>query len=132
MTLTLTRQPAADDAILGQLFIDGTWECFTLEHKGLEIPRGTYPIVITPSFRFGRLLPLVDKVPGRNGIRIHCGNLPVQSEGCILVGQACGHETVFESRAALTTLQSKLAAVLAQGDPVTLTITDAMTTPRQA
>lgn len=124
MTLELHRHPATDDAILGELFVDGKFECFTCEHAGMQIPVGTYPIVITPSLRFGRLLPLVDRVPGRLGIRIHSGNVPGDSSGCILVGTALMPHGVLQSRAAMGILQAKLAAVLARQEPVRLTITE--------
>ena len=35
--------------------------------------------------RFKRLLPIVEHVPGRTGIRFHVGTKPSHSSGCILV-----------------------------------------------
>lgn len=125
MKLLIRRKPAADEAILGELFIDGVFECFTLENAAFEIPIGLYPMEITPSHRFGRLLPLVENVPGRSGIRMHAGNMPVDSEGCILLGQRMERNEVLLSRAALDAFQPKLASALAHGDHVTLTITEA-------
>jgi hypothetical protein len=132
VNLLLIRNPATDDAILGQLFVNGKFCCFTCENASYEIPVGSYPIVITPSFRFGRLLPLVDKVPGRQGIRIHSGNVPADSEGCILVGTALMKDGVLQSRAALEILQHKLADVLAHGEHVTLTVTTAVQEAKSA
>ncbi len=122
MTLVLERRPASDDVILGQLFVDGRFECFTLEGARVAIPTGTYPVTITASQRFGRLLPLVNDVPGRTGIRIHAGNTDADTEGCILVGLALARNEVLHSRPALAGLQSKLAAVLATDGHVWLTI----------
>lgn len=123
MNLLLRRRPATDGMILGQLFVDGTHECFTLEGDAVAIPHGIYPVVITKSQRFGRMLPLVTQVPGRSGIRIHPGNTIADTEGCILVGQSLTTTGVGLSRAALDHLQPQLAAVLAEGDDVTLAIT---------
>ena len=38
--------------------------------------------------RFGEVLPLIGNVVGRTGIRIHAGNYPRDTAGCILVGVA--------------------------------------------
>jgi len=36
---------------------------------------------------FGIVLPLIDRVIGRTGIRIHPGNTAADSQGCVLVGE---------------------------------------------
>lgn len=125
MTLTLMRQPATDDTILGRLAINGVFECFTLEGADVAIPCGTYPVVITYSHRFQRMLPLVQNVAGRSGIRIHPGNTEADTEGCILVGASKVGASVMHSRAAMELLQPKLAMALASGDRVQLTIEEA-------
>jgi len=106
MELTLTRQFAVKDATIGTLTVDGKFQCFTLEDviraNGVKvfgetaIPAGTYPVVLCESPRFsdkyetkglGRIVPLIDRVPGFQGIRIHVGNVAEHSHGCVLVGQ---------------------------------------------
>ena len=62
------------------------------------IPTGIYRLDMdTFSQRFGGQtyyrntcggrLPRLDKVKGYNGVLIHCGNIPADTSGCILVGQ---------------------------------------------
>lgn len=77
------------------LRIDGltVWRSHTLELpwrdnvRGMScIPAGTYSASLTMSPRFRRKLWLLEKVPGRSGIRIHAANYYRQLEGCIAMG----------------------------------------------
>ena len=85
MYLKLIRNKANGFAITGRLVIDGRWFCNTLERKGYEIPALCYHLAVTQSPRFKRLLPIVQNVPQRSGIRFHRGTKPQHSTGCILV-----------------------------------------------
>lgn len=105
MELTLTRKLSYHDRTIGELFINGVKLCDTLEDTErlfwgalnkltgtkifgkTAIPTGTYEIVLTYSARFKMVLPLLLKVPQFDGIRIHKGNKPEDTEGCILVGK---------------------------------------------
>ena len=60
----------------------------TLENADYLIPEGTYPLKKTWSPKFKKILPLIDNVPGRDGIRFHRGTQPEHSQGCILVSDA--------------------------------------------
>ena len=60
----------------------------TLENAEFLVPPLTYKIAVTMSPKFGRLLPLLQQVPNRSGIRFHRGCRPEHSEGCILVSRA--------------------------------------------
>ena len=62
--------------------------CATLENSDYIIPEGNYPVSVTFSPRFKRILPLIGNVPSRSGIRIHRGTEPEHSKGCILVSAA--------------------------------------------
>ncbi len=82
----LIRTSKAVKAVWGKMFLGGVpREIATLENSDYIIPDGTYPVSITYSPRFQKNLPLIDKVPGRSGIRIHTGTLPEHSQGCVLV-----------------------------------------------
>ena len=85
MYIRLIRNKAKGNAITGRLVIDGRWFCDTLERKGYEILALCYRVTVTMSPKFKRLLPIVQNVPNRSGIRIHRGTKPEHSTGCILV-----------------------------------------------
>lgn len=127
MELLLRRKPAADGAILGELLINGRFECFTLERLGVEIAPGTYPITLRMSAHFGRILPHIEPVPGRSELMIHILNWAKQSDGCIGVGQEHTVSSVAHSELALNALQSQIAGALARHEPVSITIEPAGT-----
>ena len=60
----------------------------TLENAEFLIPPLTYKIAVTMSPKFGRLLPVLQQVPNRSGIRFHRGCRPEHSQGCFLVSRA--------------------------------------------
>ena len=62
--------------------------CDTLENADHLILPLIYPVSVTMSPKFKRLLPSINQVPGRTGIRIHRGTHPEHSKGCILVSKA--------------------------------------------
>ena len=118
--LLVRREPTVEGVTFGSLYVDGIRLCDTLEDAIREvpgvpveqwkvkgqtaIPEGTYPLVLSLSNRFKRILPEVQKVPGFTGVRIHSGNTIEDTEGCLLVGlQRTGH-TVTGSRTALEKL----------------------------
>lgn len=120
MELEVFRTPSRDGATIGKLSVDGVYECFTLEDQIREvpgepvrlwkvpgqtaIPSGRYRVIVTPSVRFRRPLPLLLDVPGFSGIRIHCGNGTGDTCGCLLVGRTKGPTHVGESRLAFDAL----------------------------
>jgi Steigviridae/Suoliviridae L,D-carboxypeptidase/transpeptidase len=134
MELRLQRRPSTDGCTLGQLFVNGLFEAFTLEdivrdgpkiQHQTAIPAGRYRVEITPSERFGRMLPILLDVPGFTGVRIHPGNTAADTSGCILVGERSTVDHIEDSRLAMMALQPKIAGALARGDEVWITIVDA-------
>ena len=85
---TLVRYTRTEKAILGSLYLNGAFICYTLENAAKAIPAGLYSIENSKSPKFGRELPLLfsDKVPSRRGVRIHAGNTYPDSAACVLVG----------------------------------------------
>jgi hypothetical protein len=122
MNLTLIRKYPGTDCIIGELFVDGQFECYTLEDVERQvkiagitaIPKGTYEVVITFSERFKKLLPLFLKIPNFEGVRIHTGNIAANTEGCILVGKAKTENQVLQSQIAFNELFPKLQAAVAK------------------
>ena len=85
MYVQLIRNQPKANAITGRLVINGRWFCNTLERVGYQIPALCYHVAVTQSPKFKRLLPIVQNVPQRSGIRFHRGTRPEHSTGCILV-----------------------------------------------
>ncbi len=138
MLIEVKRGPSADGCTLGKMFVDGAFECFTLEDVVREvpgqpvaqwkvpnqtaIPMGTYQVIVNHSAHFGKDLPLLVNVPGFDGVRIHSGNTAADTEGCILVGETEGASQISSSRAAFGALFPKIQAALAGGETVQITI----------
>jgi hypothetical protein len=118
--LQLVRKVFSDNSTIGELSVEGEFECFTLEDVVREkkikgetaIPAGTYEIAVTFSNKFKKLLPLLMNVPNFEGVRIHSGNKPEDTEGCILVGQTKAEDFVGNSRAAFAPLFQKIQNVI--------------------
>ena len=130
MELALIRRVFTSRSTIGDLLVDGSWQCLTLEdrfHDGPKvpgetaIPEGKYRVVIDYSFRFKRLLPLLLDVPGFTGIRIHPGNTDADTEGCILVGLTEQPDFIGRSVAAFNPLFARLQGAL-RTDPVRIEI----------
>jgi Family of unknown function (DUF5675) len=135
MKLLLIREPSGEKCTHGKLYVNGVFECFTLEdvdrklEQGGEkiygrtaIPRGSYKVIINFSQRFKRDLPLVLNVPGFTGIRIHAGNTAEDTEGCVLVGSSRGDQRVNNSRVAFNKLFDQLDEAYAANESITLEV----------
>lgn len=116
MKIEVKRLHRTDNSTIGELTIDGKFECYTLEDiernvkiKGeTAIPKGTYKVIINQSNRFKRMLPLLIGVPNFEGVRIHAGNSNHDTEGCILVGQNRSVDYITKSRKAFDSLFKKM------------------------
>lgn len=138
MKLKLQRRDFTDNSTIGAIYVDNIFQCYTLEdtdrhlEEGNEkiygqtaIPRGKYDVFITYSNRFQKELPLLKDVPGFSGVRIHPGNGPEDTEGCILVGTGISSnkaDWLLNSRAAFSVLFEKIDSALQRGEEVSLEI----------
>lgn len=138
MKIQLFRKLLGDTFTRGVMYINGRFECWTLEDtdRRLEenpdvkiegetcIPRGTYKVIITYSNRFKRELPLLVDVPGFSGVRIHPGNTAADTHGCVLVGLAVDNDDsrVNMSHITFDALWKQIEAAFDKGEDITLEI----------
>lgn len=126
MELFVKREPSGTTCTIGSLFIEDAFFCYTLEDIVREvpgqpvndwkiwgktaIPLGRYQILITYSPHFKEDLPLLQMVPGYEGVRIHPGNCAADTDGCILVGMAKDPHglAIYNSRIAFSNLLPKI------------------------
>jgi hypothetical protein len=106
MKLDVIRTQFGKDATNGMLFIDGVFECFTLEdevrdvkvHSETAIPLGEYEIKLRTeggfhskyTARYGAMhkgMLWLQDVPNFKWILIHTGNQDSHTAGCLLVGE---------------------------------------------
>ena len=144
MKITVKRIALRDTYTIGKMYIDGLFQCDTLEDKvrelpatcpntpsGLDckcpekvwgetaIPAGTYVVKLIYSPKFKIKTPYLFNVPHFIGILIHPGNTAIDTHGCILVGKNDVIGTVTNSRIAF----AKIMAILnALNEPITIDI----------
>ena len=152
MKLLLRRIFKGPSYTIGKLFINGVYECDTLEDqdRGLTsqmsleeikakkvygvtaIPTGTYSINITtisPKFKdrawakpYKGILPRLENVKGYEGVLIHVGNKAEDTLGCILVGENKVKGQVINSTATFYELMTVLLKAQSAGEVIELTI----------
>lgn len=148
MEILLTRTKFTEHSTTGSLCVDGVYECHTIEDvdRGLDqsmsieeinkhkmfgvtcIPYGRYEVIVTKSERFSQMaghdvyLPLLLNVPGFGGIRIHKGNKPEDTEGCLLPVTTLGNDFGSDSTHAWENLNDKINNALKKGEKVYITI----------
>lgn len=138
MELKLVRKYKKAEYTIGKLYVDGQYFCDTLEDtdRGLAqgdayaynkrrkiagktaIPTGRYQLTLgVKSPRFANrkayqfcdgYLPRLLNVPCFEGVLIHVGNYPADTEGCILVGRNTKKGAVMESMATFRRLYQTL------------------------
>ena len=148
MKLTVVRTQFGTDATNGMLFIDGIFECYTLEdqYQAVKvmhetcIPEGTYDIKFRTvggfhekyKKRYGNdhygMLHLQD-VPNFTYILIHAGNTDEHTSGCLIVGETQQDLDISDdgfighSGKAYLKLYNKVAKQLLQGKEVSIEYT---------
>ena len=140
MDILVERFRYATTFTIGKLYVDGKETCFTMEdtmreevlgmpvriykQKGITaIPCGTYKLIMDVSPRFCKVMPHILNVPGFEGIRIHKGNRPEDTEGCILLGRYWdGGAWIKESGYAYDKLIHMIDEALKRKEEITITI----------
>lgn len=143
MEIKLIRKYRNSNYCIDKLYINGAYFSDALEDpdRGLTnemslgkikrikvkgntcIPYGIYNITITYSPKFKKNLPLVNNVKGFEGIRIHSGNTPADTSGCILPGFNKVKGKVLNSKNTTERLIALINTALSKGEKVTLEIT---------
>jgi hypothetical protein len=118
MLIEVKRFEFKDTHTVGKLYINGSYECFTLEdavRNGTKvigktaIPIGTYKLIIDASTRFKQDMPHILDVPDFTGVRIHAGNTSADTDGCILLGSTwAGKDFIGNSKIAYKKFFDKL------------------------
>lgn len=145
LELELLRRWITANTTIGELSVDGRFECFILEdvrRPGAPkipgktcIPEGRYRVQRTFSPKFGRMMPLLWNVKtsdGRllvqgdgktfEGIRIHWGNKAPDTDGCLLTGRQRDLDAVELSRVAFDPVDAKIAQAEAELREVWITV----------
>lgn len=147
MELTLKRTFLGTGYTIGHLHIDGVYFCDTLEDTvrnapggqpfvkvsgETAIPYGRYEVtlsVVSPRFsqsstyrQIDGKLPRLLGVPNFDGVLIHIGNFPKDTEGCILVGRNTVKGAVMESRVTFFRLYDILKGAVAKGEKIWINI----------
>jgi len=128
MLIEVKRFEFKDTHTVGKMYVDGVYECYTLEdavRNGTKvlgktaIPIGTYKLIIDASTRFKQDMPHILDVPDFTGVRIHAGNTSADTDGCILLGSTwAGKDFIGNSKIAYKKFFDKLK----QNKTVSITI----------
>lgn len=136
MHLTIVRFKSNTIATIGKLFIDGKFECYTLEdeyravkvHGETRIPAGTYRVDlrISPKFTpvYGHKMLWIKDVPGFEYVLFHKGNTDKDTMGCVLVGKTFEKDTITQSKLAYDVFYKKVSDEVNSGRPVNVTLVD--------
>jgi hypothetical protein len=120
--ILLERQEPIAGSILGKLFINDKFFCYTLERVAVAIPPHLYQVVLNQSPKFRKLMPQLigGKVKASWGVRMHPGTTADDSDACVLVGFAHlpSKTKIYRSQEAFEALMTELLNYSA----ITLTI----------
>ncbi len=129
MNLKVERQIFSPYSTIGELFIDGVHQAYTLEPVSTEedikpraIPEGIYTLTNRFSPKHDMTVPHVENVPGFDEVEIHPGNFPKDTLACLLVGETRSTDFVGGSKMAFHDLMAvKLVPAWERGEAITIT-----------
>ena len=148
MKLTLKRYSDNNESTLGLLFIDGKFECYTLEdiYRDVKvsgktrIPSGIYQIKLRNEggmtkhygnlYDFHKGMLWLQNVPNFSYVYIHIGNEAKNTEGCILVANTANNNQIEkkgfigQSTPAYEKLYKKVSKSISNGDYTYIEIID--------
>lgn len=152
MEIKLIRKYLKDSYTIGQLYINGTYFCDTVEDRVRDlnkdgdlcdcgeskvygktaIPYGAYEVTIKvkspkyscrASYNWCKgYLPRLIGVPHFDGILIHAGNTADDSAGCIIVGRNKTKGKVIDSMVTLKELYKRLEQADTKGETIKILI----------
>ena len=133
MEILVARNRFKPTRTVGQLYIDGTFFCFTLEDAVREekiqdetaIPEGRFQLVLRDSPKFGVDCPTLLRVPNYTNIRIHSGNTEEHTEGCLILGYRLNDNGTIKygtTRPAVKDFKVQIKKALKKGQKIYLTI----------
>jgi Steigviridae/Suoliviridae L,D-carboxypeptidase/transpeptidase len=116
--ISIRRKTYTDQSTQGEMYLNGTYECFTLEPRKDQsqgkpycVPAGLYDYGIHSSPRFGRNVIRIQDISGFDDIEIHPGNFPRDTHGCCLVGRTKESDFVGQSDVEFDSLLAKIPPV---------------------
>ena len=144
MYMQLMRLKDDTESTIGTLYVNGAFECFTLEdtfnfpkvYGKTRIPDGTYEIKLrneggltkkyAERYPYHQGMLWLQNVDNFEWVYIHVGNTADHTDGCILVGEGCmattGDQKVTGSVNAYVKLYKKAINAFERGEDVTIEI----------
>lgn len=148
MEIKIERRWFTEKTTIGELYIDGVFECFTLEDRSrfpvkpsemsdaeyldlverlkvqnvTAVPPLRYALYIGFSEHFQRMMIHIQSVPGYCGCEIHSGNRDTDTDGCVLVGKKRSVDLITESLFAYGAFFAKVNGAIRRKEQAWLTI----------
>lgn len=142
MELSVFRTRNNGNATEGKLYINGEFQCYTLEDEPREnkvmgetrIPAGRYRVRLrtegghhqkyAAKFGFHKGMLHVTNIPNFEYVLIHIGNTEKDTAGCILVGKSVENYVLHSSTVAYIDLYQKVIGAFDKDELVFITIKD--------
>lgn len=131
--LVIRRKHPFAESIIGELYVNGTFLCFTLELAWLWneknkscVPPGEYRAHLRFDHKDKWRIELLNVPGNRQNVQIHIGNYPKDVLGCVLVGTSFAADKVLDSAKAYEKLK---AAYREHPGPISVKFEGILATP---